>query len=81
MTAQLSDRVKAIEFWPCGYQAPCKVKYCQAKATILARGVDSAGRPINQYELCAVHAEQVAEREKGRGREIVRREVLYHLEY
>jgi hypothetical protein len=65
MAAQLSDRVKAIEFWRCGYQAPCKVKYCQAKATILARSVDSAGRPINQYELCAVHAEQGGGAGKG----------------
>jgi hypothetical protein len=30
-----------------------------------------------QHELCAAHADQVAEGEKGRGRKIVRRGVDY----
>jgi hypothetical protein len=50
-----------------------RVKNCKGVATIIARSVDSGGRPFKQYELCSVHAEQVAEREKGRGREIVKR--------
>jgi hypothetical protein len=70
----LTDETKAIELWPCGYDAGCNVRNCKAKATTLARSVDAGGRPMKQYELCGVHAEQVAEREKGRGREIVRRE-------
>jgi hypothetical protein len=28
---------------------------------------------MKQYELCSIHAEQVAQREKLKGREIVRR--------
>src|SRR5262245_47477244 len=64
----MPDETKTIELWPCGYQAPCKVKNCKSKATAIARSVDAQGRPIRQYELCAVHAEQVAERERGRGR-------------
>jgi hypothetical protein len=28
---------------------------------------------MKQYELCSVHAEQVAERERGKGREILKR--------
>jgi len=68
----MAEDVKAIELWPCGYQAPCKVRNCKAKATTIARAVDAGGRPIRQYELCASHAEQVTEREQGRGREIVR---------
>jgi hypothetical protein len=27
---------------------------------MLARSIDSGWKPIKQYELCAVHAEQVA---------------------
>jgi hypothetical protein len=74
-TAQLTDETKAIELWPCRYDTRCNVKNCKAKATTLARSVDSGGRPMRQYELCTAHAEQVAERERGRGREIVKREV------
>ena len=71
----MSDETKTIELWPCGYDARCNVRNCKAKATTLARSVDAGRRPMRQYELCAVHAEQVAEREKGRGRDVVRREV------
>ncbi len=69
----MDDKVTIIELWPCGYDAPCKVRNCRVKATTIARNVDSGGRPIRQYELCAAHAEQISERERGRGREIVRR--------
>ena len=68
----MADNVKAIELWPCGYQALCKVRNCQAQATTIARAVDAGGRPIRQYELCASHAAQTAERERGRGRKIIR---------
>jgi hypothetical protein len=71
----MPDGTKAIELWPCQYQAPCKVRNCRAKATTIARSVDAGGRPLRQYELCATHAEQIAERERGRGREIVTRGV------
>jgi len=70
-TPKLSNDVKAIELWPCGYDALCKVRNCKARATTIARSVDAGGRPIKQYELCAPHAESVAERERGRGREVV----------
>jgi hypothetical protein len=69
----LTDETKTIELWPCGYDARCNVKNCNAKAMTLARSVDAGGRPMKQYELCSIHAEQVAQREQGRGREIVRR--------
>jgi hypothetical protein len=69
----MSEEVKEIEFWPCGYQAQCKVRNCRAKATTIARSVDLIGRPIDQYELCAAHAEQVAERERRKGREVLKR--------
>ena len=58
----MSDEVKAIELWPCGYQAPCRVKNCKARATVIARASNSIGSLITQYELCAPHAEQIAER-------------------
>jgi hypothetical protein len=63
----LPNDVKAIELWPCRYDAPCKVNNCRARATTIARSVDSGGRPRHQHELCQVHAEQVAERERGKG--------------
>jgi len=71
----LADETKTIELWPCGYHARCNVKNCKARATILARSVDAGARPKKQYELCAVHGEQVAERERAKGRTIVTREV------
>jgi hypothetical protein len=71
----MPDDTKAIELWPCGYDAWCNVRNCKAKATRLARSVDAGGRPIKQYELCLVHADEVAQREKLRGRDIVKREV------
>ena len=69
----MPDETKTIELWPCQYDARCKVRHCKGKATILARSVDRGGRPIKQYELCSAHADQVAQREKLRGRDIVRR--------
>ena len=70
---KLPDLVKAIELWQCRYDAPCKVRNCKAKATMIARSVDAGGRPHRQHELCQVHTEQVTERERGKGREIVTR--------
>jgi hypothetical protein len=67
------DDLKIIELWPCRYDALCNVRKCRASATTIARSVDSGGRPDRQYELCAIHAESVAERERGKGREIVTR--------
>jgi hypothetical protein len=56
----MAAEIKAIEFLPCGYQARCQVKNCTARATTIARAADAHGRPLNQYELCALHVEQVA---------------------
>ena len=50
-TPKLSNDVKAIELWPCGYDALCKVRNCKARATTIARSVDAGDRPIKQYEL------------------------------
>jgi len=71
----LSGEIKTIELGPCGYNAQCRVKNCKTKATVIARSIDTGGRPDRQYELCAPHAEQVAERERAKGREIVDRRV------
>ena len=67
----MADETKGIEFWPCGYQACCNAKNCAAKAKKIARSVDAGGRPMRQYELCDAHAEQIAERERGKGRQII----------
>lgn len=71
----MADETKTIELWPCGDDARCNVKNCRAKATIIARGNDSGGRSMKQYELCQPHADQVAKRELAKGRQIVHREV------
>jgi DNA polymerase/3'-5' exonuclease PolX len=71
----MPDEIKTIELGPCGYQAQCRAKHCMVEATIIARSIDTGGRPDKQYELCATHAEQIAERERTKGREIVNREI------
>jgi hypothetical protein len=69
----MTEEAKTIELWACRYQSPCRVKNCTAKATVIARSIDSSGRPIKQYELCGPHAKQITERERAKGREIVER--------
>lgn len=65
------DDVEAIELWPCGYDAPCQVRNCRAKAATIA---DSGGRPHSgSMRLCAAHAESLATRERTNGRQIVTR--------
>jgi hypothetical protein len=40
-------------------------------ATIIARFVEAGGRFMRQYELCDVHADQVAVRERAKGRKVI----------
>jgi hypothetical protein len=61
---RMADETKTIKLWPCRYSATCKVQNCRARATMIARASDSGGRPINQYELCSIHADQVVQREQ-----------------
>jgi hypothetical protein len=63
--------VKEIELRPCLYVVRCAIHACPARATIIARYVDANGSTIRQYELCATHADQIAQRERARGRRIV----------
>ena len=55
----------------CLYPATCSAKNCRATATIIARSVGADGRPMKQYELCDVHADVVATRERAKGRKII----------
>jgi hypothetical protein len=66
------DEPAAIELRRRLYQVRCNVRTCQAKATMIARSVDAGGRPMKQYELCDVHAEQVATRERAKGRKVIK---------
>jgi hypothetical protein len=68
-----AEPIYAIELWSCRYDAPCKVRSCQAKATVIARSIDSGGRPRRQHELCDQHTQAIAERERGKGRQIIDR--------
>jgi hypothetical protein len=38
---------------------------------MIARSVDNGGRSLKQFELCQVHCEQVSERERAKGGQIV----------
>jgi hypothetical protein len=69
----MAGEVREIELWPCGYEVTCRVRNCRARATTIARSIDTGGRPIHQYEMCATHAEHIAEREQAIGRRIIRR--------
>jgi len=69
----MADNTIIVELWPCGYDALCTVKNCKAKATTIARSMDSGGRPIRQHELCEAHAQQVSGRERSKGRDIMKR--------
>jgi len=55
----------------CLYPALCSARSCRAKATTIARSVDAGGRPIKQYELCDMHADVVADRERAKGLKII----------
>jgi len=68
----MPDEVKAIELWPCGTTHDARRKL-PAKATTIARSVDTGEWPLGQHELSAIRAGQIAERERGRGPEIVTR--------
>jgi hypothetical protein len=63
--------IEKIEIQPCLYEAVCSARRCQAKATVLARAFDSAGRPAKQYELCSPHGLYIAKREKRKGRGVI----------
>jgi hypothetical protein len=70
----MAGEIKTIELLSLHYQAQCRAKNCTARATVIARASDAIGRPKDQYELCAPHAEQIAERERAKGRKIFRHE-------
>jgi hypothetical protein len=42
------------------------------QGNFIARSVDAGGRPMKQYEVCDVHAEQLAVRERGKGRKVIK---------
>jgi hypothetical protein len=44
----MADDTKTIELWPCRYDARCNVRNCRARATTIARSMDSGGRPMKQ---------------------------------
>jgi hypothetical protein len=52
----LVDVADKIQLLACGYSAPCTVRGCRARGTMLARYVDGQGRPLRQRELCERHA-------------------------
>jgi hypothetical protein len=69
----MDDEAKTIELWPCGYDAPWRVRNCRAQAITIARSIGAGGRPMRRYELCQAHAGQVVELERAKGRGIVNR--------
>ena len=53
--------------------ARLQVRNCKNGDQIARGAVESGAQPTIQHELCPVHADQVAQREKLNGREILRR--------
>jgi hypothetical protein len=72
MSDNSDEQPAVIELRRCLYSVRCNVQACQAKATMIARSVDAGGRPMRQYEVCDVHAEQVATRERAKGRKVIK---------
>jgi len=44
--AMPDEEPAAIDLRRCLYPAPCSVRSCRAKATMIARSVDAGGRPM-----------------------------------
>jgi hypothetical protein len=72
MSGGSDDEPAAIELRRCLYRVRCNVRACHVNATMIARSVDAGGRPMRQYELCDVHGEQVARRERAKGRKVMK---------
>jgi hypothetical protein len=51
----------------CFYVAPCRARRCDRRGPFVARYLDSMGRFLRQFELCAAHADRLAIRDKARG--------------
>jgi len=56
--------------YECGYHARCDARNCTRLAVTVARSIDKIGRPLRQYDLCAIHTAFVISREAQRGRHI-----------
>jgi hypothetical protein len=52
----------SLACWTCSVRMS---EFPPGEATTIARHVEAGDRPIKEYELCAPHAESVAERENG----------------
>jgi hypothetical protein len=64
----------AVQIGRCGYPCSCRApRRPGARATVVLRKVDAAGRPVRQIELGNRHAEVVIAREQARGLEILDR--------
>jgi hypothetical protein len=48
--------IAEIQMIVCEYSAPCTVRGCRTRGSVLARHSDSQGRPLRQRELCDRHA-------------------------
>jgi len=71
MGLNLDPTPAPVELHRCEYVTRCHAKNCRQRATTIARMIDKVGRFIRQIELCDRHAEVVAERERGRGLNVV----------
>ena len=64
------EQPSRIELRRCLY-LPCAAPVAVApKPPRSSRSVDCGGRPMKQYELCYIHANQVAERERAERRKV-----------
>jgi hypothetical protein len=66
MDLDLDPKLARVDIVACAYVARCGARGCLARATVIARKEDAAGRPIRQIELCDRRAEVIIEREGWR---------------
>ena len=69
----MADETKTIGLGSSRYRSLYRGMELQAPPKPIAKSYDSGGRPLRQHELCQRHADQVVERERAKGREIVSR--------
>jgi hypothetical protein len=69
MTLQIDENVAPVEVRinRCHYNAHCRARNCRARGILVACYLDSMGRFLRQFELCAPHTDRLVVRDRRRG--------------
>jgi hypothetical protein len=71
----MADETKAIEFWPCGYQARCNARNFTTKANSSPVVSTLADDPCGNMSYAIRTLNKSAARERGKGRQIIWQQV------